>query len=408
MDFSFAGLLLAGTLTFLSPCILPLVPFYLSLLGGTSVAQVRAGSNRRAILVTAAAFCLGLAAVFVALGMAATTLGRALSTHRTLLLQVGGVLVLLFGLKALGLLRLPWAEREVRPWMARVQGGGGLLGAFLFGAAFALGWTPCVGPVLGSVLTYAASASSSPWQGGLYLATYAAGLCAPLLATAAAAPVALRLLERAKTHLPVFERVSGALLVVLGVFLLTDSLGALTLPDLSTDTPVPVAQAAAPAAPAAVPGASGEEAVACTAPADGSAGPCAVPEAAGLAAGTEAAPLPAPGMVEFVSRTCPVCQHMAPVVESARHSCAEAGGHIVQLDVGTSEGAAAAARHGVRGVPTFLFLDERGQEVARLIGAHPQSALERSLESATGAQCGRALPPALQDAAAHETKPVGT
>src|SRR4051794_23684684 len=105
MSFDLPGLFAAGLLTFLSPCILPLLPLYLSFLGGTSVAQLRAGEAPRRLWTSALAFCLGLSAVFVALGLAATALGQALSTHRTVLLQLGGGVVLLFGLKALGLLK---------------------------------------------------------------------------------------------------------------------------------------------------------------------------------------------------------------------------------------------------------------------------------------------------------------
>jgi cytochrome c-type biogenesis protein len=185
MSFDLPALFAAGLLTFLSPCVLPLVPLYLGFLAGASVAEVRRGSRARRLVVTAIAFSLGLGAVFVALGLAATAAGRYLGEHREALLRVSGVAIALFGVHQMGLLRLPFIQGERRPFLARLGGGGSLASAFAFGAAFALGWTPCVGPVLGTALTYAASASASPARGALLLATYAAGLATPLIAVAA-------------------------------------------------------------------------------------------------------------------------------------------------------------------------------------------------------------------------------
>jgi cytochrome c-type biogenesis protein len=391
MSFDLPGLFAAGLLTFLSPCILPLLPLYLSFLGGTSVAQLRAGEAPRRLWASALAFCLGLSAVFIALGLAATALGRALSTHRALLLQLGGAVVLLFGLKALGLLKLPWLEREVRPGMARLQRHGGLLGGFLFGAAFALGWTPCVGPVLGSVLTFTASTASGPLEGALYLAVYAAGLSLPLLAVAGAAPWALRQLERVKQHLPLFEKATGALLVGLALLLLTDNLG-LLVPATTPQAEAPVAEALpAPSPTLADALASGpEEALACdSAAAEGACGVSEEALQAAAAQGAHAAPPMSmgPGMVQFTSRSCPVCQRMKPTVATTEANCSGQHAAVTHLDVSTPQGAALAARHGVRGVPTYLFLDARGAEVARLIGAQSLATLQGAFQSATGQAC---------------------
>ncbi|MCY1036077.1 thioredoxin domain-containing protein [Corallococcus sp. BB11-1] len=380
MSLGLPGIFLAGLLTFLSPCVLPLVPLYLSFLAGESVSRLKeAGRGVRRPWGVALAFSLGLGTVFVALGMAATAVGGALAEYRSWLLHLGGLALFLLGLKQLGLIRIPWLEGESRPLLGRVRRGGNLLGGFFFGAAFALGWTPCIGPVLGAVLTYTASSTSEPAMGALYLGTYAAGLSAPLLLVATAAPLALRWLERAKRHLRKVEVATGVLLAGLGVLLFTDSLGLLVPPTEAVETSVAVAKArASSVAGAACTTESGGEG-ACALPEEGFVPPISGPSALDR--------LERPTMVEFVSRSCPVCQRMEPVVALAEQHCTGAGVEVLHLDVGTAEGRQAAARHGIRGVPTFVFLDGAGQEVARRVGEQSLTSLRDGLESITGVRC---------------------
>lgn len=385
MSLGLFGIFLAGLLTFLSPCVLPLIPLYLSFLAGVSLSQLReADGGARRPWGVALAFSLGLGTVFVALGMAATAVGGALAAHRGGLLQFGGLALFLLGLKQLGLIQVPWLEGEARPLLGRVRRGGSLLGAFLFGAAFALGWTPCIGPVLGAVLTYTASSTSEPALGALYLGTYAAGLSVPLLLVAAVAPLALRWLDRVKRHVRKFELATGALLAGLGVLLFTDSLGVL-MP--SEEAPAAVAEvdgSASPSTPAEA---------ACTSEGGGA---CALPEE-GFVLSTRGpsalSRLERPTMVEFVSHGCPVCQRMEPVVALAEHHCAGQGVGVLRVDVGTTEGRQAAARHGIRGVPTFLFLDSVGQEVTRRVGEQSLTSIREGLESIAGTRCAGLLPP---------------
>ncbi|HEX9049903.1 MAG TPA: cytochrome c biogenesis protein CcdA [Anaeromyxobacter sp.] len=383
MTLDLPGVFAAGLLTFLSPCVLPLVPLYLALLAGASVRDVRAGARPGRLVATALAFALGLAAVFVALGLAATAASRALSEHRPALLVAGGVAIALLGLKQMGLLRLPLVDRERRPLLERLRGGGSLAGAFAFGAAFALGWTPCVGPVLGAVLGYAASASSSPARGALLLGTYAAGLGAPLVAIAAMAPRALALLDRVKPHLRKIELATGAVLVVFGALLATDRLSFISSPSLRPSPPA-AASSASSAAPAA--GASCEG--------TGTGSSCAAPLPAAPAGDALAADLAAalatpkgPAVVEIVSTHCPVCERMAPVVAAAKGRCAGKHLRVEQRTIESDAGAALARSHAVRGVPTFLLLDGQGAEVARLVGEQPLAALEKAMVDLTGGRC---------------------
>jgi len=390
MHFDLLGIFVAGLLTFASPCVLPLVPVYLSVLAEASVDDLKGGMRAMHALRAALAFSLGLAVVFVVLGLAASAVGSALVAHRTLLLQLGGLVVMLFGLKALGLLRVPWLERDVRPLLGRVGEGSSLVSALVLGAAFALGWTPCVGPVLGSVLTYAASQRAGLVAGAVDLGVFAAGVTLPLIVIAAFAPLALHWHSRLLPHLRKLEVATGVLLVAVGLLLNTDHL----------DWVVPSAAAGIDttlAAPSATqPDAQFGEGGAQTSVAARSGGcglsyghPATPPSAA-----DELRPAPDPlaastglRLVEFISRTCPVCQRMVPVLQAAERDCAGAGIAIIRVDVGSDPGLAAARRFGVRGVPTFVFLDPAGAEVARLVGEQPLEALEQSMAVLTGGRC---------------------
>ncbi len=370
-SFSLPAVLLAGFLTFLSPCVLPLVPIYLATLAGTSATALREGSRGKGLFAATLAFALGLSVVFVMLGLAASAVGRTLSGHRALVLQLSGLAIFLAGLKLMGFLHIPGLDREARPWLSSVRRGGGLLWPFLFGGAFALGWSPCVGPVLGAVLAFAGS-TGSPAKGALYLATYAAGLTLPLIAISLMAPFALRLLDRAKRHLRGFELASGTLLAAMGLLFITGHEAVLM-----------GHAGAAVAAPAASPVAAATP----TGPATCSAGVVqGSPETAIVSTSTAEA-LDGPTMLEFVAAGCPICQRMHPVVAAAEHDCARHGIRFRQIDVSAPGGRAAAAERGVLGVPTFLFLDSAHNEVARLVGQQPQEVLIQSLEVLAGQKC---------------------
>lgn len=379
MSLDLAGIFVAGLLTFASPCILPLVPLYLGLLGGASAHELRHGVRPR-VVSRAAAFALGLATVFVALGLVASAAGRLLAAHRQGLLAVSGVAIVALGLRSLGVLRLPLLDRERRPWLHRLAPGGSLLAAYAFGAAFALGWTPCIGPVLGAVLTYTASAGADPARGALDLAVYASGLALPMVGAAAFAPWALRLLERARPHLRKLELATGALLVVVGALLATDRLMVLMPDGGARGAPEPTAAAAAPALPAAAPAAP------CPSAASAAAA-CAMPPAAWSAPPPGALPasaVPGPAVVELMSHSCPVCRLMAPVVVDAERGCPS---KVVRAFVEEPRGADLARRHAVRGVPTFLVLDASGAEVERLVGQQPAAAVRRALELVSPGAC---------------------
>lgn len=221
-DFGLAGLalaFLAGLVSFVSPCCLPLVPTYVTYLTGASVDELSGGMTaalRRRVTFNALAFILGFSAVFVALGLGASVVGQFLRDNMTLVRQLSAVLVVAFGLHMMGFLHLPFLEREMRASV--VPGRAGLRNSFLIGAAFSAGWSPCVGPVLTAILVMASQAGTAA-AGGLLLAAYSLGLAVPFFLTALGLGWFIRHLPRLSRHLPRIRFGSGALMVAVGLMI---------------------------------------------------------------------------------------------------------------------------------------------------------------------------------------------
>lgn len=207
---------LAGLLSFLSPCVLPLVPSYLGFITGMTLPEV--SGRRRAVLTHALLFVAGFSLVFVLLGASATALGRALNYYQVWLQRVGGVLIILFGLLCLGVFKVGLLTQERRIHLERKPVG--YLGSLLVGMAFAAGWTPCIGPVLGGILGLAAT-SNDVTRGMQLLAAYSAGLAVPFLIAAVAVESFLDWFQRFRRFLPWVMRVSGVMLIVVGVLLVS-------------------------------------------------------------------------------------------------------------------------------------------------------------------------------------------
>jgi len=209
----------AGLLSFLSPCVLPIVPPYLAFMAGASMDDLEAGRDAdRRVLRTALFFVLGLSTVFLLLGMAASSLGRVLLAWQREMTLVAGAVIVLFGLHFLGVFRIGLLQREAR--LDAGVSGRTPVGAYVLGLAFAFGWTPCIGPVLGSILSLAAQ-DGSVERGMLLMGFYAAGLGAPFLLTALFLRQAIGLLSGMKRHMGAIERSMGALLLLVGVLMLT-------------------------------------------------------------------------------------------------------------------------------------------------------------------------------------------
>jgi cytochrome c-type biogenesis protein len=215
---------LAGILSFVSPCVLPLIPSFLSLLTGQSLEDLQStgGTNqKKRVMFHALAFIAGFTLMFMAFGLTASALGGAFGQYRDWVAKIGGAIVILLGLNMLGVFRIGFLARDTRPQVVRANRN--YLTSFLVGLGFAAGWSPCIGPILGAILALATGEQLA--QAGVLLFAYSMGLAVPFLLTAAAITQALGALNRIKRFLPTIERVSGAVLIATGVVLVTGAFG---------------------------------------------------------------------------------------------------------------------------------------------------------------------------------------
>lgn len=222
IDIGYTSALFAGALSFVSPCVLPLVPPYLCYMAGVSVDDFRrpdeAGKTRGPLFAASLAFVLGFATVFTALGAGASTMGAILRAWQQELAIAAGFIIIVMGLNFLGIVRIPFLSRE-----ARFQTGGqpaSLTASYVMGLAFAFGWTPCIGPVLGPILTLAGG-RETVGEGALMLAVYSAGLGIPFIVAALFSDAFMRFLQRFRMHLGRVEKAIGGLLVLAGILFLT-------------------------------------------------------------------------------------------------------------------------------------------------------------------------------------------
>jgi cytochrome c-type biogenesis protein len=218
-DLTLTGVLVAGLISFLSPCVLPLVPPYLAYMAGTSVSAMRAEGQGPdlSVVLASAVFVLGFTTVFVLLGAGASSLGRVLRVYGDTLAVVAGIVIIVMGLHFLGVFRIGFFYREARFDVGRPAGIGG---AYLMGLAFAFGWTPCIGPVLGSVMAVAGTQATVAQGMGL-LGVYSLGLGIPFLVAAFFLGRFMGLMDRVKPYMAAVEKIMGGLLVLTGIAFLS-------------------------------------------------------------------------------------------------------------------------------------------------------------------------------------------
>lgn len=219
----------AGVVSFLSPCVLPLVPPYLCFLAGSSLEELTEAKAddvaRKRVIISAIVFVLGFSTVFVILGATASAVGELLREHLDILAKIAGVIIIIMGLHFLGVFKFAFLNKDTR--YQHSDRPRGIIGSYTIGLAFALGWTPCIGPILGAILAVAA-AEESVSKGAFLLAVYSAGLGVPFLAAAYGINGFMRFMKRFKRHLGKVEKAMGALLVLTGIMFLTGTMQTLS------------------------------------------------------------------------------------------------------------------------------------------------------------------------------------
>ncbi len=340
----------AGLLTFVTPCVLPLIPVYLAALTGGDLS----GTGRRgAVLVRASFFSAGFILVFTLMGLGASAIGGFLIDHRMAMQAAGAALITLFALKFMGVIRVPFLDRIMKADDTRLQTRFATLNALIMGIVFAAGWSPCVGPVLGTILTYTASAAASPAAGALYLGVYGLGFALPLLLVALFAEAGTRFIAKLSPHLPKVERTIGLLLLFIAGLMVID-----------------IAPSSPPSPAPSVAGTGFTDGVPGRVSTDG------VPGRDGM-----------PVMLELYKEDCGVCEKMKPVVASIVDQCDEKGVRVRTIDISKPEHRHLASTYRLVGVPTFIFLDADGNEAARLLGEQTEQSLKQTISALRGEPC---------------------
>lgn len=350
MSLSILGVFGAGLLTFISPCVLPMAPIMIANL--LSVKDVGRWERFRATLW----FTLGFSLIFVLMGLSLPALTSLLGGAKPYLIGVGGALLALFGLRMMGALGesklASWLTRSFHLPMFASRLPKGLQG-LVFGALFGLSWTPCVGPVLGGVLTYVASQEASPAQGAVLLGAFALGISLPLIALAVGYEYVSPALGRMKRFLPRIEYAAGLGLFVFGVFVLSQ----VRLQDFSLRS-APTESIAA---------------------VDSRHNPVRLDE--GKPNSTR--------MVFFYSENCPICHQMERYLPEFEKSCTSSHFELVRINVDLPENSRVASHFGIRAVPTTALLTDRGAEVVRLVGYQTQSRLRDAARTVTKVECAK-------------------
>lgn len=385
MDASFGGLFLGGFLTFLSPCVLPLIPIYLVMLLG-SIPEKAGTKDRLAAFFTTLFFVLGFTLVFVLMGLSATYIGQALITHRDLFEQLGGLLVILLGLKFMGYLNIPFLDMDIRPDASRFNTRFKYLNAFILGFAFAFGWSPCVGPILGAVLTYTSMTTANPIHGAFMLLVYSMGFALPLLLLSLFVDQTAKLIAGIRRYGGVIERVTGGLAVLVGLLLLTGNLGII-------ETFFTPSQPAIATSENNIHGSEKDSKLITTNKKDkksckGEHDLCKVSPDSHVFNTPQSIPVPnMPIMVEFYSKNCPICRAMMPVIGALRNRCYGKNFQIQQIDISEKKNKKYISQFGIMGVPSFVFMDKQGKEIGRLLGKQQPRAFEPYLTALLGKKC---------------------
>jgi cytochrome c-type biogenesis protein len=338
MDAGLLTIFAAGIGTFFTPCVLPLIPIYLAILFKSKTE----GTGKLRQTLPAFGFILGFSIVFMLLGLGASSVGAVMAKYKTAFALAAGFLVLIFGLKFLGVIKISFLERDTRFAGSTEKTRFATVNAFLMGFFFAFGWTPCVGPILGSVLTWTAVKTHSPLEGAIYLGMFSAGFSVPMLLAAVFTAQAEKAFNVIKPRLPKIEKALGAIMVFVALTILIDAVRPLIgTPTPATEEPVAMLETDSPGVT----------------------------------------------LVEFYQPSCPACKSVAPVVANLQDKCSGTGVKIEQANVQEAEHFKRALKYGINAVPTFVFIDKAGNELGRLLGVHPEQTFRSYLTQYSGLEC---------------------
>jgi cytochrome c-type biogenesis protein len=331
MIMDLAKVFFAGTATYLTPCVYPLIPVYLSTLVGTDIKSL---NKKGQLILRSIAFSLGFVLIFALMGLGAAGIGRFITGNKAVFQLGAGIMILFFAFKFLGFIDIPILNVVIRKDDSKLNSKMGLVSSFLMGIFFAAGWSPCIGPILGSVLTYTASQTSNPIHGMIYLGTYGLGFAVPLIITAAFAERGVKFIGKTNKFLPIFEKVIGVVMVFTALYFFSGLLNNVNASN------------------------------------------------SGASLKSEK-----PQMVEFYSKTCTICDKMKPVVANIQSDCSGKQVDIKLIDISEPENRHYIKKYNIIGVPTFVFMDKKGDVAARLIGEQTRGALLRGISAVSNGQC---------------------
>jgi cytochrome c-type biogenesis protein len=336
VNFNYLGLFFAGTLTLLSPCILPLIPIYFSiLLEGIE-------STRLNLLSRSSIFSLGFLIIYVILGLSASSIGQVLTNYKLSLYLLSSFILIIFALHLLKIIKFNFLNKIIKINKAP-KNSNGFISSFILGIVFALGWSPCAGPIIGAVLTYTATTSNDPLIGASYLLSYGLGISIPLILLSLFIEHSRALIKKINPYLPKLEKLTGLIILLLALNMIYSS-GIIELIFYKEKT------------------AQGKTII--------------LPEDnQGIR------------VIKFYSSGCDVCKQMEPIIEKIKKHCSKNNVDLVSLNIDQAQNRLLSIKYGVSVVPTFVFFDRNGKMVSKLIGYNPGEKILEHIGMVMGRVC---------------------
>jgi cytochrome c-type biogenesis protein len=318
----------AGFLSFFAPCVLPLIPIYLSSMLGQNISAELSDGDKKELLIRGILFSAGFIIVFAMLGLGAGSLGIFFKHNRMIIQLISAIIILLFALKFLNVIQIPLLDKVVYIDNSRFKTRFSSINALLMGVLFAAGWSPCIGPVLGSILTYTASKAANGLRGAMLLAVFGIGFATPMIITSAFAGKAIGFFKKNREFIRAFEKIIGIILIFISMSMILEvsdyNMGGRLASDVTKPGKLPV-------------------------------------------------------MLEVYDKDCSICQSMKPIIEQLKKDCHMKFAEIRAVDISEPQYKYLATELEIVGVPTFIFINKEGKEISRLIGYQTIDSLKQSI-----------------------------